>query len=121
MRHLIALLGRAKFLLVRMYVIASDNISYSCSAILIAYCFILRAADVLVPPAGKHERNEVTLLDVKYLLLMLQPLERIMITVLFYRVFWALLVEWVKDVHVEEITAGLGHSLRCLVARFHHH
>ena len=54
------------------------------SAILLA-SFIVRVVEVPVPHAGKHERNEVTLLDVKYWLLILQELQRLMILVRFYR------------------------------------
>ena len=59
------------------------------SAVLLAGSFIGRYADGSVPPAVKHERDEVTLFDVKYSLFILEVLQRLMIYVRFYGVFRA--------------------------------
>ena len=53
LRHMIALRRRAKLILVRIYVIASEYDSSFFSAILSAICFIVRVADSPVPPCRK--------------------------------------------------------------------
>ena len=80
LRHMIAMCRRAKRSLVRIYVIAAEYDSSFFSAILLASFFIVRVAYGPAPPpcAGKHEQNEVSLLGVKYLLLILQALQRLM-------------------------------------------
>ena len=81
---MIALRRRAKLIFVCMYNIASEYDSSFFSAILLAGCLIVRVSDGPAPHAGKHEPNKVTLLDVKYLLLILQAFQRLMILVCLY-------------------------------------
>ena len=71
LRHLIALRRRAKLFFVPMCVIAWEYASSLFSAILLASCLIMRAADGPATYTGKHEWNEVTLLNLKYSLLIL--------------------------------------------------
>ena len=84
LRHMIAPRKRAKFTFVRKYNIASVYDSSLFSAILLASCLLMRVSDGPAPPCRNHERNEVTLLDVKYSLLILQVLQRLMKLVRFY-------------------------------------
>ena len=55
------------------------------------------------PHAGKHQRNEVTFLDVKYSLHILEALQRHLIFVRLYGEFWASLGEWVKSLYLDPL------------------
>ena len=79
--QIITLRRRRKIILVIMYIIASEYDSSFLSAILLASCFIVRVADGPAPP--------VISLDVKYFLVTIQVLLRIMIFVRFFEDFEA--------------------------------
>ena len=79
LRHMITLRRRAKFIFLRMYVTASEFDSFSFSAILLASCSIVRVVDGPAPPMNENTSGKFTLLCVKYSLLTLQALQRVLL------------------------------------------